>query len=31
MDADLPRKQTRLDPRLPWLGWVRRLLSPMAG
>lgn len=31
MTADLPRKPTRLDPRLPWLGSVRRLLSPMAG
>ncbi|MBK7769239.1 MAG: tRNA-dihydrouridine synthase [bacterium] len=31
METALPRKQTRLDPRLPWLGGVRRLLSPMAG
>ncbi len=31
MDHPLARKQTRLDPRLPWLGGVRRLLSPMAG
>jgi tRNA-dihydrouridine synthase B len=31
MDRLLPRKPTRLDPRLPWLGGVRRLLSPMAG
>ena len=31
MAVDLPRKPTRLDPRLPWLGGVRRLLSPMAG
>jgi nifR3 family TIM-barrel protein len=27
----LPRKEVRLDPRLPWLADVRRLLSPMAG
>jgi tRNA-dihydrouridine synthase B len=27
----LPRKPVRLDPRLPWLGDMRRLLSPMAG
>ena len=25
------RKQVKLDPRLPWLGEVRRLLSPMSG
>lgn len=31
MDCPMPRKETRLDPRLPWLGGVRRLLSPMAG
>jgi tRNA-dihydrouridine synthase B len=27
----LPRKEVRLDPRLPWLKGVRRMLSPMAG
>jgi len=27
----LPRKQVRLDPRLPWLADVRSMLSPMAG
>jgi tRNA-dihydrouridine synthase B len=27
----LPRKQVRLDPRLPWLADVRNMLSPMAG
>lgn len=31
MPTALPRKEARLDPRLPWLGGVRRLLSPMAG
>lgn len=31
MPTVLPRKEARLDPRLPWLGGVRRLLSPMAG
>ena len=25
------RKKTRIDPRLPWLADVRRMLSPMAG
>lgn len=30
--SDLPsRKEVRIDPRLPWLGGVRRMLSPMAG
>ncbi|MFH1841758.1 MAG: tRNA-dihydrouridine synthase [bacterium] len=27
----LPRKQVRLDPRLPWLADLRILLSPMSG
>mgnify|MGYP001825338332 FL=1 len=27
----LPRKEVRIDPRLPWLSDVRRMLSPMAG
>lgn len=31
MTPALPRKETRLDPRLPWLGDTRRFLSPMAG
>jgi tRNA-dihydrouridine synthase B len=31
MEHPLPRKPVRLDPRLPWLGGLRRLLSPMAG
>ena len=31
MSRPLPRKEVRIDPRLPWLPSVRRMLSPMAG
>ena len=31
VSAPLPRKKVHLDPRLPWLAGVRRMLSPMAG
>ena len=30
-ERPLPRKPTRIDPRVPWLGETRRFLSPMAG
>jgi nifR3 family TIM-barrel protein len=30
-DPVLPRKDVRLDPRLPWLAETRRFLSPMSG
>jgi len=31
VSAQLPRKEVRFDPRLPWLPGVRNMLSPMAG